>query len=115
MVLNKGERASNFASELDNMVNVAQFESMLVGPVFDADGICRGAVQFVNRCDGDDNLITADLIEEISSLLPTLGEIIRAADKVRNIYNIMTNINIHMQAAKEGIENKLTSITHKDF
>jgi hypothetical protein len=49
IVLRKGERASNFASELDNMVSVVNFESMVVGPVFDADGICRGALQFVNK------------------------------------------------------------------
>jgi hypothetical protein len=36
-----------------------------------------------------------------------MGEIVRAADKVRNIYNVMTNINIHMQNAKEGIDDKL--------
>ena len=55
------------------------------------------------------------VVEEISLLLPTMGEIIRAADKIRNIYNVMTNINIHMQNAKEGIDEKLEMITTKDF
>jgi len=41
------------------MVNIPTLESMVVGPIFDSDGICRGAVQFVNHI-SDDGVITAD-------------------------------------------------------
>jgi len=44
VVLQKGERVSNFASELDNMVNTAALESMMIGPIFDTNGDLRGAV-----------------------------------------------------------------------
>ena len=115
VVLNKGERASNFASELDNMVNVQTLESVIIGPVFDQDGVCRGAVQFVNKNDGDENFISTEDIDEISNLLPTIAEIIRSADKIRNIYNTMTDINMHMSGARNNIENKLEEISTREF
>ena len=115
VVLNKGERASNFASELDNMVNVQTLESVIIGPVFDQDGVCRGAVQFVNKNDGDENFISTEDIDEISNLLPTIAEIIRSADKIRNIYNTMTDINMHMSGARDNIENKLEEISTREF
>jgi len=44
-----------------------------------------------------------------------MAEIIRSADKVRNIYNVMNDINMHMYNAKEGINDKLDMINRKDF
>jgi hypothetical protein len=50
VVLQKGERVSNFASELDNMVNSLVLESILIGPIFDGNGDLRGVIQLVNKC-----------------------------------------------------------------
>lgn len=114
-MLQKGERVSNFASELDNMVNNNQLESMMIGPLFDTEGILRGAIQFVNKMGEDDQVITQGDLAEIAALLPTLAEVFRTADKVRAIYNTMVSIEHSMIHQHQYIEKDLCLLESNDF
>lgn len=98
VVLQKGERVSNFASELDNMVNSLVLESILIGPIYDPNGNLRGVIQLVNKC-GKEEYITPQIIEEMKLILPTLGEIFRTADEVRVIGNTM----VDMEKSLKGV------------
>ena len=57
IVVQKGERVQNYASEIDNVEGVSSVESFMVGPVFDNNGNLRGVIQFVNKC-SDEQIIT---------------------------------------------------------
>jgi len=55
-----GEVVSSIASELDNMVGVSSLDSIMIGACYDDDGVLRGAVQCVNKNDGERNKITKE-------------------------------------------------------
>lgn len=88
---------------------------MMIAPVYDCNGTLRGTIQFINKQDGFKNLITADDIYELNSLLPTFAELFRTADKVRVISNNMTNAWFSMNQITEGINEKLDMVAPRSF
>jgi hypothetical protein len=110
-----GENAAALCSELDNSVGCSVLESMLIAPIYDHDGILRGAVQLINKQDGYKNVITPDDIREVEAMLPTFAGCFRTADKVRVISNNMTNAWYSMNEITEGIHKKLDMVEPKHF
>jgi len=88
---------------------------MMIGPLFDTEGVLRGAIQFVNKCGEDDQQITQGDLAEITALLPTLAEVFRTADKVRAIYNTMVSIEHSMINQRQYIEKDLSLIESAEF
>lgn len=92
------------------MVGVSSLDSLMIGACYDDDGVLRGAIQLVNKNDGERNKITKDDVKELEALLPTFGEIFKTADRVRVIMNNMTNMWFSMQDCENGINDKLQRV-----
>jgi len=96
--MQKNKHLHTFSSEIDNMVGVHSVESMLIGPIFDRDGNLKGVIQLINK-EGDGIITEQDRIE-LDSLLPSLGEIIKTADEVREINNVSSGIELYLMKAE---------------
>jgi hypothetical protein len=89
-----GERDTRFSINIDNLVNVFKVSNMLVGPALDSQGSIRAVIQLINKKhDGD---IDDMDVSQLDSLLPAIGEILRAADDSLRVINISAGLNTHM-------------------
>lgn len=82
---NKDNKSNFFVSDIDNISNIAQVESIIICPIYSDDQLL-GTVQLINKLHGQ--RISADDVTELSALIPALATIYSTCNDVREIDNI---------------------------
>ena len=108
-----GQRDRQFAPEVDNYMNFNKIGNILIGPMVDKNGQVMGVLQLMNKM-GSDERITEQDQNELASLLPALGEIIRTADESMEITRLSYGKHIHKLIVK-ALKTSLRTITNSVF
>lgn len=83
VVFKKGERTPGFVSEIDNFNNIQGVRNILICPFFDENNKIRGVIQLMNKIGGD-RIPDQDILE-ISSICPSLSQVLKLVDIARDV------------------------------
>lgn len=98
---NDGEKMNQFVDEIDNSMELAVVNNLMIGPIYDSDGELRGVVQLANKLKGEK--ITLHDVYEFSSLMPALGEIFKTTAEVRQFQNTSNGVHKRLIEMKGSI------------
>ena len=93
-----------FVTEIDNSVQVDKVTTLLVTPIWDKDKKLWGVLQLVNSC----RYITDELIQSVCAVIPSLGEVLRAAEETRKTLSNHSGVNNKLKTMMEQTDNQET-------
>lgn len=102
VIMQPTEKSQYYSGDVDNCIEAANVKSMVVGPMFSDDGVCKGVIQLINKL--DDKLISQEEVFEFSQVLPVIGQVIGNMDDVRAVLNVRTGIDLYLQNCGEHID-----------
>ena len=91
----KGEKETGFISEIDNFYNIQGVRNLLICPFFDENDKIRGAIQLINKVGGD-RIPDQDILE-ISSICPSLSQVLLLCDISRDVQNVSAGLTQNMK------------------
>ena len=85
----------------------------MIGPCFDTLGKLRGLIQLFNKQDIEP--ITMQEEREFENLLPTVAEMIKQADEVKYVGDLVSNVNLHLTKSKKAILKSAKAFEERDM
>lgn len=104
----EGYRNRKFAPEVDNYNNNFTVQNLVIGPMVDTTGKVRGVVQLLNK---KGKGIPDEDIEELASLLPCLGEIVRTADDCFELEKLQCALQHSLVSVNNAVFDKNTELS----
>lgn len=85
-----GEDEQEFCLEVDNTIQVMDYENVLVCPMFDRNNKLKGVIHLINKL--DDEPITENDMNELLSICPPISEILNLAEASREVTSLSAGL-----------------------
>ena len=100
-ILQPSEKNDQFSVDTDNCVEANSVKSMVIGPMINPKGECKGVIQLINKLDGKD-ILKKDIIE-FAHLLPPMAQLISNMDDLIRILALQSSIKEYLAGAYKGM------------
>ena len=99
-----GEDEQEFCLEVDNTVQVMDYENVLVCPMFDSKNRLKGVIHLINKI--DDSPIDENDKQEILTVCPAISEILNMAEAAREVTSLSAGLTTAINTIGKNVENQ---------
>lgn len=98
----EGEDDPKYSFEVDNHLQLLDFESIMVVPLIDSKGKLKGVVQMINKI-GADEIPESD-ITEFSQISPSIAEVLNFCDLAKGVTDVSDGLSYTMGGVVKNID-----------
>jgi hypothetical protein len=98
----EGEDDPKYSFEVDNHLQLLDFDSFLAVPLIDSEGNLKGVIQMINKIDADE--IPESDIMEFSQISPSIAEALNFCDLAKDVTDVSEGLTYTMDDVVKNIE-----------
>jgi hypothetical protein len=98
----EGEDDVRYSFEVDNHLQLLDFESLMVCPLIDSKGKLKGVIQMINKI-GADEIPESD-IAEFAQISPSIAEVLNFCDLAKNVTDVSDGLSYTMSGVVKNID-----------